>query len=53
MADGGGVVSRRFTPKSLTLVVVVQGKDHNDLIRRLDELKGAVSDIEQPLDLMI
>lgn len=44
--DGGGVINKRYSNKTITLSLFIQGTSQNDLIARIDELKKKTTGTE-------
>ena len=51
--DGGSVLAKKYLPKTITMTVFIQWKDHDDLIQIIDLLKQKTQIIEWNLDIMI
>jgi len=53
LSDGWSVIDKKYDPKTITLVLYVQGATHNDLIARIDDLKKNTQWVEWNLDINV
>lgn len=53
LSDGWSVINKKYWNKSISLTLMIQWTDYNDLISRIDEIKRKTQWIEGNLDILV
>ncbi len=51
--DGGGIYSKKYWNKTITLSLFIQGESYSDLISRIDQLKKNTRGVEKDFDILV
>lgn len=53
LIDGGGVLQKKYWPKTITIELMIQWSSNSDLVERIGQLKKNTQGVEAPFDLVV